>query len=275
VAFGDKQITTTPMKNSLKLFAAIAVLSILSCNKSSTNDIMPAAMQKESAAGAKDKQEIPDPRKIIKEGEISFESKDAAETKSMVSKTVSELGGYISKDDAHEYSSRFEHHLIVRIPANKFDDLLQRISKEVPAFDNMNVDVLDVTDKYIDIAARIKTKKELQARYQEILKTATKVEEILSIEKEIGELQTDIESVEGQMKLLNDKIIYSTLDITFYQKNFAFYGFLSKSRDAVKTGWNYFLAFIIIMIHLWPFILLFILSLYLIKRQRRGKKLSL
>ena len=263
------------MKNSLKLFAAIAAITILSCNKSNKEDIIPAALQKETAVASKEKQEIPDPRKIIREGEISFETKDAAETKSMVSKAVSELGGYISKDDAHEYSSRYEHHLTVRIPANNFDALLQKISKEVPKFDNMNVDVLDVTDKYIDIEARIKTKKELQDRYREILKSATKVEDLLTIEKEIGSLQSDIESVEGQMKLLNDRITYSTLDITYYQKTFAFYGFTSKSSDAVKTGWNFFLTFIIGMIHLWPFILLLIAFFFLRKNLRRKKKIIL
>jgi len=264
------------MKHSLKLLAAIAVITIFSCNKSRDENIIPDVLQKEPVSNSKDvkgKQGIPDQRKIIKEGDLSFETKDAAKTRNMIATAVSEVNGYISKDDAHEYAARFERHLTIRIPANEFDNLLDKISKNVTKFDNMHVDVLDVTAEYIDIEARLKTKKELKERYREILSRAAKVDEILYIEKEIGSLQSDIESVEGQMKLLKDKISYSTLDITYYQKTFAFYGFMSKSGDAIKIGWNFFLTFIIAIIHVWPFVLLFIVLYFFLNRQRKKKKL--
>ncbi len=149
--------------------------------------------------------------------------------------------------------------------------LLNKISESADKLDSRNVDLLDVTEEYIDIDARIKTKKELEDRYKELLKQATKVDEILNIEKEIGQLRTEIESVEGRMKYLKDRISFSTLTVTYYQKTTSAFRFTSKFGQALKTGWDGFLWFLIGLTHLWIFILIGLMTVYLIIRQRRNK----
>jgi len=164
--------------------------------------------------------------------------------------------------------------LTIRVPADKFDMLLKNVSESVEKLDSKNIDVLDVTEEYIDIEARIKTKKELQDRYKEILKKATTVSEILTVEREIGSLQTDIESVEGRMKFLKDEIKFSTLTVTYYQKvtTSSSLGFFFELRDGFKSGWNGFLWFIIGVSYLWVFILVAVAVIYLIIRWRRKKR---
>jgi hypothetical protein len=211
-------------------------------------------------------------RKIIKEGRVRFETKDIDKTKSLIHQTVQELNGYFANDNAYNYSDRIEHRLEIRVPANKFDLLLMKISENVDKFDNKNIDVTDVTEEFIDIAARIKTKKELKNRYAELLKQATKVEEILNIEKEMGKLQTEIESVEGRMKYLRDKIAFSTLTVTYYQNTTSEFGFSSKFVDGVKNGWSVFLWFIVGLSHLWVFIIVAVVAVYLIRKWRKKKK---
>ena len=197
---------------------------------------------------------------------------DIKKTKILILQTVQELNGYISNDNAYDYSDRIEHRLTIRVPADKFDSLLEKISESVDKLDNKNVDVLDVTEEYIDIEARIQTKKDLQNRYRELLKQATKLEEILNIEKEIGNLQTEIESVEGRMKYLKDKISFSTLTVTYYQKTTSAFGFSSKLFDGIKNGWDVFLWFIIGLSNHWVFIFVAIVTIYLIRLRRKKKK---
>jgi hypothetical protein len=266
------------MKRVMTILTALAVLTICSCSSPKReNSVMPASdlAMEESALQTNEqkteKVEMVD-RKIIKQGEIRFLSADVNKTKSLIFQTVQELNGYISKDNAYDYSDRLEHRLIIRIPADKFDILLKTISESVDKLDSKNIDVLDVTEEYIDIEARIKTKKELQTKYIELLKQATKVDEILNIEKEIGNLQTEIESVEGRMKYLKDKISFSTLTVTYYQKTTSKFGFSSKFIDGLKNGWDVFLWFIIGLSHLWVFIFATIVTIYLIRLWRKKKK---
>ena len=264
------------MKRVMTILTALAVLTICSCSRAKEYSEVSADLSMEesplqTSEQKTDKVETVD-RKIIKQGEIRFKTADVNKTKALILQSVQELNGYISKDNAYDYSDRLEHRLIIRVPADKFDLLLKNISESVEKLDNKNVDLLDVTEEYIDIEARIKTKKELQTRYVELLKQATKVDEILNIEKEIGTLQIEIESVEGRMKYLKDKISFSTLTVTYYQKTTSQFGFSSKFVDGIKNGWSVFLWFVIGLSHLWVFIFVAIVTIYLIRLQRKRKK---
>ena len=267
------------MKKLIKiLFAACAVLTICSCAAKQENEVMSAdfAMNENVLQRNRNEQEANNletaERKIIKLGGIRFQTADINKTKSLILQRVQELNGYISNDYEYDYADRLEHSLTIRVPADKFDLLLTKISESIDKLDSKNIDVLDVTEEYLDVEARIKTKKELQNRYMELLKRAAKVDEMLSIEKEIGNLQTEIESVEGRMKYLKDRIAFSTLTATYYQKSTSKFGFASKFVNGIKSGWSVFLWFIVGLSHLWVFIFIAIATTYLIIRQQRKRK---
>ncbi len=221
-----------------------------------------------------DKIETSVERKVIKEGEITFEAKDVNETKALIAKTVQQIKGYISKDEILDFSDKFEHRLTIRIPSDKFDFLLSKISESAEKLDSKNINVLDVTEEYIDVEARLKTKKDLESRYQELLKQATKVDEILSIEKELAKQREEIESVEGRFRYLKDRISFSTLTVTYYQRTHSAFGFGSKFGQALKNGWGFLLRFCIALTNLWAFIILGIIGVYIYRRMNRRRKNS-
>ena len=212
-------------------------------------------------------------RKIIKRGNIAFETPDVNETKSLITQTVRELNGYIANDNVGGSSSRIEHRLTIRVPAGNFDALVNTVSQSVNKLDSKTIEVLDVTEEYIDVAARTKTKKELQNRYLALLDRAETVEDILHIKREIGNLQTEIESVEGRMRYLIDRIAFSTLTVTYYQKidtpdsSFVFY---SEFAEGIKGGWEGFLWLLIGLSYLWVFILL-VVMIYFVRLWKKKK----
>ena len=236
----------------------------------STSDIAIEDLPLQTNEQNSDKVETID-RKIIKQGNIKFKTIDVNKTKLLILQTVKDLNGYISNDYVFGYSDRHEHRLTIRVPADKFDSLLEKISENVDKLDSKNIDVLDVTEEFIDVEVRIQTKKDLQNRYRELLKQATKLEDIINIEKEIGKLQTEIESVEGRMKYLKDRIEFSTLTVTYYQKTTTTFGFYTKFLEGIKSGWDIFLWFIIGLSHIWVFLFVAILAIYLISLRRKKK----
>ena len=217
-------------------------------------------------------EKTPIERKVIKEGDISFETGNAKETRALISKSIAELKGYIASDNVFDYTDKTEHRITMRVPAESFDLLLDRISQHAKKLDSKNIQTVDVTAEYIDVESRIKTKKELEVRYSELLKKAMKVEEILNIEREIGTLRTEIESMEGRLKYMQDKVSFSTLTVTFYEKSSGSFGFNSKIGQAFKNGWTNLLWFILGVANLWPFLILGILVVFLYKRFGRKKK---
>ncbi len=211
-------------------------------------------------------------RKVIKQGDITFETDNAKLTREMISKHLTEYKGYVASDNVYVQDDRVEHRITVKVPSNKFEALVDKIAESARKLDSKNINAQDVTEEFIDNESRIKTKKELENRYKELLKKANNVQEILAIEKEIGTLRTEIEALEGRLKYLNDNVDFSSLSIIFYERSATSNGFGWKVGQALNDGWTYTIGFVIGLISLWPFILIGFVILYLIMRSRRNRK---
>ncbi len=221
-----------------------------------------------------DKLEIEN-RKLIKSGNFTFEAQDIDKTRNQIGEAVKKNNGYISNEQSYSEYDRVNNVLVIRVPAEYFDKLVDDISVGVEKFDVKNIDVSDVTEEFLDIQARLKTKKELEQRYHDLLKKALRVSEILEIEREIGDLRADIESIEGRLKYLSDRVGYSTLTVSYYKKTQKGINFGQKFINGFSNGFNAFIWFLVGIVNLWPFILLVLIIIFLIRRylkRRRNKK---
>ncbi|HVW13417.1 MAG TPA: DUF4349 domain-containing protein [Mucilaginibacter sp.] len=157
-------------------------------------------------------------KKIIKTGDISFETKNIAATRKALLNDLKRLGGYLDEDNESfdSDSDRKEYTLKTRIPAINFDRFLDSVSTNAIKIDAKHISIIDVTTRYIDMATRLQNKKLLEARYLDLLKRANKMSDVLEVESKLNEIRTEIESTQGEMNYLNKQIAYSSLDITFY-----------------------------------------------------------
>ena len=216
-------------------------------------------------------------QKIIKTGNLRFETQDLAKTRAQILTAVEATNGYVENErTGKNYSSTYQD-LQLRIPSKNFKQALDLISKGVEYYDEKAISQRDVTEEFIDIEARLKAKRELENRYLELLKKASSVKEILEIERELSVIREEIESKEGRLKYLSKQVSYSTLNVYFYKTDVETgvtksYG--SKILQALKGGWQGISTFVLGLIYIWPFILLVILSIFLIRRwqKRKSKK---
>lgn len=212
-------------------------------------------------------------RKLVKDGIIEFETADIDKTKSQITTAVSANKGYVSSDQENKMEDKRSYAMTVRIPADKFDRFLASATKDVLYFDRKQINVKDVTAEYFDSETRLKAKKEIEARYLQLLNRASSVKDILEIEKELGAVRIEIESAEGQLKLLNDEIQYSTLEINFYKVSSTPSLFSYRIKSAFITGWENMMSFLIIVIDLWPFVLLGAGLWFAVTKVRRKKQI--
>lgn len=82
-----------------------------------------------SACSDRNKAEIM-PRKIIKKGEISFQSASISETKVFLQKAIPACHGYISSKHAESYCTNPTEILTVMVPTDRFDTLLATIGRK-------------------------------------------------------------------------------------------------------------------------------------------------
>lgn len=210
----------------------------------------------ESSAGSTEPTAIPQvPQQIIREGQASFETSDLKKTKTWIESLVMRHKAYTSNDEQYKGSDRIEQRMTLRIPADRFDAFLADIEKGVVRFDSKSITATDVTEEFIDVSQRLKVKKATEERYIALLAKAASVRDVLETEKYIGQVRAEIESLEGRLKYLRNRIGLSTLTVTFYQLKPEMQGFASRFGVAFSEGWNNFLSFLLGTISLWPFLL--------------------
>ena len=214
-------------------------------------------------------------RKLIKNGYLTIKIDDVQETKKSVEKICKEYNAYVSSEMQDSYDTRIQYEQVIRIPAASFDVMVEKLELLGAEVDNKRVQTTDVTEEFIDKEARIKTKKELEIRYREILKQAKVVSDILSIESQLNQVRADIESMEGRLKFLQNQVAFSTLNLTLYKPIGTDFGFGTKIVSAASNGWDMFLLFMIGLLNIWPFLLMGAALLYFgLRRIRSKKKLS-
>jgi len=206
----------------LIFIASIIALSISSCdqglNKSGSNMVEEAvyindATERPIPEAPTDKADLGPERKLIKTGNLRFKTDNIKDITEMIRLATQKYHGYIALNKSHEYMHSDTHELQIKVPSKDFDNLITDITKHVEKFDDKSINTIDVSKEYIDVQARLKTRKALAKRYIELLKKTSKISEILAIENELTIQQTKIESAEGQLKYLKSQTSFATLNL--------------------------------------------------------------
>ena len=213
-----------------------------------------------------------DKKKIIKDGRMGLKVSDLGKTKSKIDVLVKSQGGYYDSESLTNSDYESSYTLKVRIPGSNFEKFIAGIESEDGEVLYKTIDARDVTDQFIDLETRLNTKKNYLARYNELLKKAQAVKDILEIEEKVRGLEEEIDSTIGRLKYLSDQVDYSTLDLTItkekeFKHNPTYRDpFMEKLKQSVSKGWYGFVDFILFLFNIWPFLIVTSILIYLWKR---------
>lgn len=214
-------------------------------------------------------------QKIIKTGNLRFQSKDLDKTHSKVKQLVSRYNGILQSDRSGKGYNETFRDLTIRIPAEHFHILIDSISQGVAYFDQNDITQQDVSEEFVDLEARLKAKRELENRYLELLSQAKNVKEMLEIERELANIREEIEARQGRLNYLQNQVSYSTIHLYFYKTTTdkgitSSYG--QKMWNAIKSGWNGISLFFLGLLHIWPFFVILLLAVFGIKKYIKRRK---
>jgi hypothetical protein len=159
--------------------------------------------------------------KVIKTGEL-----DLQVTKGKVGSTLNRLTGLATLEHGYIANSRTSEggfapsgEITMRVPVAAFDDAVQRARTlaDVKVL-GLNTSGKDVTNKFVDLKARISALSKTRRTFLTILSRATTIGETLAVQQHITDVQTQIEQLKGQKKVLVNQAALSTLTVTVDQK---------------------------------------------------------
>ena len=162
-------------------------------------------------------------RKLIRNVSMHLETREFDALTKSISDAVTFFGGYMEQSDvsgnslywSDERSSRYSN-LTARIPENKLDAFLTEVSGQGNVT-YKNESVQDVTLQYTDITSRKKTLQMEQDRLWELLEKAESIDAVIALEARLSEVRYQLESIESQLRTLDNQIVYSTVYLSIQE----------------------------------------------------------
>jgi hypothetical protein len=201
--------------------------------------------------------------KLIKKLNYRFEVADVKKSTEAIELAVKKYPAYISSSKLKLENPLLECSLTVRIQSEYFQDILKDIDQQAKFVNFRDVSTDDVSKDFVDLESRLKTKREVEARYAEILRKKTgTVEELFEAERQIGELHEEIEATISRINYLKEQVSYSTLNLEYYQTvaQEVIAGDKVKTgkefTDALAAGWNGVVNVSLVFVYIWPLLVI-------------------
>lgn len=232
------------------------------------------------------KLEVPN-QMVIYDATLQLRVKKFEQTLQTIEEAVSKYGGYIAESNLSKSGTeQVSGSIKIRIPQKHFQDFLHDAEGQAAEVIQRNIAGQDVTEEYVDLESRIKSKRVVEERLTTFMKTATKTEDLLKISSDLAAIQEDIEIIEGKMTFLENQTALSTVNITLYENKVIVPDIekdklntwektkkqFMKSTNLLLAGLSGFVVFIIGNLPILLILLILGLVVYFYYKKRRGQK---
>jgi hypothetical protein len=195
-------------------------------------------------------------RKILRDATLTLEVGVPADAQRKITSIAESLGGFVVTSESKlqqvgDAKEELEVNLVIRVPATQFGTALEQIRSTGNRVIQEKTTGQDVTEEFIDLEARLKTQKALESQFLEIMKQAHKVEDALEVQRQIAEVRTEIEKLEGRKRFLENRASLSTITVNLQSPTAIAVntsGFGRNIREAVADGVDVAIAIVLFLI---------------------------
>jgi len=217
-------------------------------------------------------------RKIIRNANLTVEVTSPSDAQPKLVAIAESHQGFVVTSEATQRAAADKSrpeitvNLVIRVPASQFNTVMEQVRAVGVRIIQEKVTGQDVTEEFMDLEARIKNQKALELQFLEIMKRAGKVEDALSVQRELADVRTEIEKLEGRRRFLENQSSLSTINVTLQPPTQIvnatgfWYSVRTAFSDGVDVAVGIILFFIRAIIALAPIFVLIVLPLAVLAR---------
>ena len=155
--------------------------------------------------------------KLIRRAEMSIQTTQFDQAADALQALVEECGGYFENSSVYggsyrDANARRSGEYVVRIPAEKYNEFLSATG-DLGYVTQLTESSEDVGEQYYDTEARLKTQRTKQERLLALLEKAENMEDIISLESALSEVEYQIEQYTSTLNRYDALIGFSTFNI--------------------------------------------------------------
>lgn len=157
-------------------------------------------------------------RALIRTGEVRLRVDDFDRARDRLTSVAASRGGFVadSTETTHREGNRTwtEGRLVLRVPSESFTPAFREV-KAVGTVQHADSSTEDVTDRLVDLEARLNNLKAQRDRLRTLYDRANDTEAVLEVGRELSEVQGEIERLEAQRRALEDRVAMATITVRF------------------------------------------------------------
>jgi hypothetical protein len=147
-------------------------------------------------------------RKLVRDASIHLRVQDPEAAEGPLTAAMEKYGAYAASKRLFENARYYT----IRVPSAFFDDFFAELAGMGKVLSRTE-SAEDVTIRFYDLEGRLTTKQELLKTFQSYLGKAQNIDEIMTVEKRIAELQQEIEWTGTEFRALADLVDYATVNL--------------------------------------------------------------
>lgn len=184
-------------------------------------DVMPAAtagvVSQESGGSGVEASAVE--RIVIQNADVAIVVSDVEARMRDIEVMSQQMGGFVVSSNLYQsYTNSYievpEAQVVIRVPAEKLEDALEKIKANVVEVRTETRSGQDVTAEYVDLKSRLVNYEVAEKQLSEIMKTATDTEDVVNIFNQLVYYREQIEVVKGQIKYYEEAAALSAITIT-------------------------------------------------------------
>ncbi len=156
-------------------------------------------------------------RKIIKTAGLSVQTTEFDDYLEKLNSYVLQFEAYIERSDltgnTYYRDNRRYANYVIRVPENKLSGFLSTVSA-LGTVTSKNYNEEDISLTYIDVESRIKTLKTERDTLLRLMEDAKGIDAVIQLEARLSEVNYQIESYESRLRGFDNKIEYSTVNLS-------------------------------------------------------------
>ncbi len=156
-------------------------------------------------------------RRLIRIVDLELAVDDTEATAGRLRDLATSLGGYVGSTDARRRLGILSYSLTLHVPADELEITIARIKELASTVDREHLRSEDVTDRVIDLDARLRTlvatENELQALLEESRARQHGLEDIMAVYRELTRIRSEIEQFQAQLESLEERVSLSTINL--------------------------------------------------------------
>ena len=159
-------------------------------------------------------------RRVISTASISLEVENVQLVADQLTAEAENLGGFIQQLSSSGGPENQRANLTMRVPQAQFRTALDRI-KALGEVREENQGSEDVSSQFIDLEARLRSAQREEQSLLSLLERSLKVNEILTVERELNRVRSEIERLQGQLNFLERRVEMATINVFLFTPSVA------------------------------------------------------